>query len=74
MSDLLEMIRQEVEAREISERVKTNVSLQKLHPNHHKAPTANAFFLISRWHMIFSTGIQVKCAYLDIDLLLQYLT
>ena len=35
MSDLLEVIRQEVEAPEISEGVKTNVKVEKLQPNHH---------------------------------------
>ena len=62
MADLLEVIRQEVEAREISEGVKTNVSLGKLQPNHHKTPTANA--LLSQDGTRFSSsGNQVKCAY-----------
>lgn len=62
MSDLLEVIRQEVEAREISEGVKTNVSLEKLHPNHHKTPTTNA--LLSQDGKRFSSsGNQIKCVY-----------
>ncbi|PFX25804.1 hypothetical protein AWC38_SpisGene9561 [Stylophora pistillata] len=62
MSDMLEVIRQEVEAREISEGVKTNVSLEKLHPNHHKTPTANP--LLSQDDKRFSlTGNQIKCVY-----------
>lgn len=36
MSDLLEMIRQEVEGREVSECVKTSVNFQKFHLNHQK--------------------------------------
>ncbi|PFX11353.1 hypothetical protein AWC38_SpisGene24962, partial [Stylophora pistillata] len=62
MSDLLEVIRQEVEAREIREGVRTNVSLEKLHPNHHKTPTANA--LLSQDGTRFSsTGNQIKYVY-----------
>ena len=62
MADLLEVIRQEVETREFKEGVKTNVTLEKLHPNHHKTPTANA--LLSQDGTRFSsTGNQVKCAY-----------
>ena len=42
MSELLEVIRQEVEAREISEGVKTNVNLERVNPKPQRAPTANA--------------------------------
>ena len=42
MSELLEVIRQEVEAREISEGVKTNVNLEKVNPKPQRTPTANA--------------------------------
>ena len=60
MSELLEVIRQEVEAREISEGVKTNVNLEKVNPKQQRAPTANA--LLSQDGMQTSLGIQVKCA------------
>ena len=42
MSEFLEVIRQEVEAREISEGVKTNVNLEKVNPKPQRTPTANA--------------------------------
>ena len=45
MSELLEVIRQEVEAREISEGVKTNVNLEKVNPKPQRTPTANALLL-----------------------------
>ncbi|CAH3199177.1 unnamed protein product [Porites evermanni] len=41
-SELLEVVRQEVEAREISEGVKTNVNLEKVNPKPQRKPTANA--------------------------------
>ncbi|XP_022778398.1 uncharacterized protein LOC111319952, partial [Stylophora pistillata] len=62
MSDLLEVIRQEVEAREIGEGVKTNVSFEKLHPNHHKTPTTNAL-LYQDGKRFSSSGNQIKCVY-----------
>lgn len=43
MSELLEVIRQEVEALEISEGVKTNVNLEKVNPKPQRTPTKNAF-------------------------------
>ena len=43
MSELLEVIRQEVEALEISEGVKTNVNLAKVNPKPQRTPTKNAF-------------------------------
>ena len=47
MSDQLEVIQQEVKARENSEGVKTNVSLGKLQPNHHKTSRNSK----KRWSM-----------------------
>ena len=60
MSELLEVIQQEVEAREISEGVKTNINLEKVNPKQQRAPTVNA--LLSQDGMQTSLGIQVKCA------------
>ena len=45
MSELLEVIRQGVEAREISKGVKTNVNLEKVNPKPQRTPTANALLL-----------------------------
>ncbi|PFX25822.1 hypothetical protein AWC38_SpisGene9512 [Stylophora pistillata] len=62
MSSLSKVIRQEVEAREISEGVETDVSFEKLYPNHHKTPTANAY--LSQDGKRFSlTENQIKCVY-----------
>ena len=41
MSELLEVIRQEVKAREISEDGKANVNLEKVNPKPQRTPTAN---------------------------------
>ena len=62
MSDRLEVIRREVEARETSIGVKTNATLEKVFPNHHKTPTANA--LLSQDGTLLSPkGNQVKCVH-----------
>ena len=63
MSELLEVIRQEVEALEISEGVKTNVNLERINHKPQRTPTANA--LLSRDGMQTSPlkGMQVKCVY-----------
>ena len=63
MSELLEVIRQEVEAREISEGVKTNVNLEKVNPKPQRTPTANALLLQDGRQTSPLKGIQVKCAY-----------
>ena len=62
MSDLLEVIRHEVEAREISEGVKTNVNFDKFSSNNQKTPTANTLLSQDSTRPP-SNGIQVKCAY-----------
>ena len=46
MSELLEVIWQEVEAREISEGVKTKVNLEKVDPKSQRTPTANALLSV----------------------------
>ena len=63
MSELLEVIRQEVEAREISEGVKTNVNLEKVNPKPQRTPTANALLSQDGTQTSPLKGIQVKCAY-----------
>ena len=63
MSELLEVIRQEVEAREISEGVKTNVNLEKVDPKPQRTPTANALLSQDGTQTSLLKGIQVKCAY-----------
>ena len=63
MSELLEVIRQEVEAREISEGVKTNVNLEKVNPKPQRTPTANALLSQDGTQTSLLKGIQVKCAY-----------
>lgn len=61
MSDLLEVIRQEVEAREISDGVKTNVNLEKPKPNGNR-PTSST--LLSHDGKRPSPRVnQVKCVY-----------
>ena len=63
MSELLEVIRQEVEAREISEGVKTIVNLEKVDPKLQRTPTANALLSQDSTQTSLLKGIQVKCAY-----------
>ena len=63
ISELLEVIRQDVEAREISEGVKTNVNLEKVNPKPQRTPTANALLLQDGRQTSPLKGIQVKCAY-----------
>ena len=53
MSDLLEVIRQEVEAREISDGVKTNVNLDKQKEPSMKRPSSSNPVLRSKWHTSF---------------------
>ena len=63
MSELLEVIRQEVDAREISEGVKYNVNLEKVAPKPQRRPTANALLSQDGTQTSPLKGIQVKCAY-----------
>ena len=63
MSELLEVIRQEVEAREISEGVKTNVNLEKVNSKPQRTPTVNALLSQDGTQTSLLKGIQVKCAY-----------
>ena len=63
MSELLEVIRQEVEAREISEGVKTIVNLEKVNSKPQRTPTANALLSQDGTQTSLLKGIQVKCAY-----------
>ena len=66
MSELLEVIRKEVEAREISEGVKTNVNTDKPKPNQTpRMPSAAALIANdgSRPFPNGSNGIQFKCVY-----------
>ena len=62
MSDLLEVIRHEVDAREISEGVKANVNFDKFSSNNQKTPTANTLLSQDSTRPL-SNGIQVKCTY-----------
>ena len=65
MSDLLEVTRQEVETREISEGVKTNVNTDKLKPNQMRTPSAAALIANdgSRPFPDGSNRIQFECVY-----------
>ena len=50
MPELLEVIQQEVEAREISEGVKTNVNLEKVNPKPQRTCTYSECSPLTRWH------------------------
>ena len=63
MSELLEVIRQEAEAREIGEGVKTNVNLEKVNPKLQRTPTGNALLSQDGTQTSPLKEIQVKCAY-----------
>ena len=62
MSELLEVIRQEIEAREISEGVKANVHMDKYKENTPKRPT-NLTLLSHDNARLQSKGNQIKCVY-----------
>ena len=63
MSDLLEVIRQEVEAREISDGVKTNVNLDKQKEPSMKRPSSSTLYSAQNGtHLSSKTG-PMKCVY-----------
>lgn len=62
ISDLLEVIRQEVEAREISEGVKTNVQVEKPKQLQRKLPST-ATLIAKNDTQPLPKGNQLKCVY-----------
>ena len=63
MSELLEVIRQEVEAREISDGVKTNVNLDKQKESSMKRPSSSTLFSAQDGTHLSSRRGPMKCVY-----------
>ena len=66
MDEILEIIKQEVEAREMSEGVKAQEERKQImfqQPRHPKHPTTSSFFIGKRDQM--NNTLQTRCVYCD---------